>query len=598
MTCHSKVLSLGSRIAYLLTLASTHNHLNHVTIMETVYRDLPIDPRENEFRLLTIVSAPADAKSQCHISTASLLHVRQILDHSGTDAAAVVATLIAKRIGTDSVRTDAELRFTWGDFAALSYVWDDPTEISLAQVNGVDTQITKNLADALRWLRQTGDFCDKFKLWVDGLCINQAENAECGQQVASMRQYYSIAWSVVGYLGLASDHSRQALALMRDLADLSHDQCIALANQLSGLDSCNAMSESWYALSRFVCRPYRTRLWIMQELALGGDKTLFCCGADTISWSVISRAMDAIHGPLWLAKHTANELGSSYEQQQPRLREVDNALYHIKRDLETLADCKALSQAPQFVKMIEISSFSHCTDPRDRVYGMLGVVDWDVAMRIDPNYMLEADEVFMRVAEAHLEAHCNVEFLRAANLWGTSASPSWASDWTWTGRLRDSRPDDNIGPAMGARRPNDNLKRRSYTARLGLPFTPPKRSGRLLQCKAAFSDVVDGLGTNQMIEMNRPSIVQPRATHSAYGDFQATACQLDNCLYADRRRVIGKVITLLNPPLDIDDAKAQFAELGWERFLNDIDFCHRWVDWCKCNESLLVGGVEFKHYLS
>ena len=71
-------------------------------------------------------------------------------------------------------------RFTWGDYAALSYVWGKPKDgLREIMLNGRLVRVTANLEAALRVFAGVGEFAvgGAYKLWVDAVCINQADDA-------------------------------------------------------------------------------------------------------------------------------------------------------------------------------------------------------------------------------------------------------------------------------------------------------------------------------------------------------------------------------------------------------------------------------------
>ncbi|KAJ9637159.1 hypothetical protein H2199_007445 [Coniosporium tulheliwenetii] len=72
-------------------------------------------------------------------------------------------------------------------YETLSYVWGDPTVTKPIFVDGGETQITTNLEDALRHLR---DPDNALTVWIDALCINQASDEEKQHQVGMMREIY------------------------------------------------------------------------------------------------------------------------------------------------------------------------------------------------------------------------------------------------------------------------------------------------------------------------------------------------------------------------------------------------------------------------
>jgi hypothetical protein len=81
-------------------------------------------------------------------------------------------------------------------YEALSYVWGDqvfPEKLNLLPTGHLE--ITRNLAIALQQLR---DQHRPRKLWVDVVCINQADKAERGSQVMLMAKIYRSATCVLG----------------------------------------------------------------------------------------------------------------------------------------------------------------------------------------------------------------------------------------------------------------------------------------------------------------------------------------------------------------------------------------------------------------
>jgi hypothetical protein len=84
-------------------------------------------------------------------------------------------------------------RYSWGDYVALSYTWGDPTKTKEIFVNGKSVQVTVNLEHALRILRNKLPMRVGVRLWVDALCVNQADVEEKNLQVQRMRDIYKQA---------------------------------------------------------------------------------------------------------------------------------------------------------------------------------------------------------------------------------------------------------------------------------------------------------------------------------------------------------------------------------------------------------------------
>ncbi|KAF2423735.1 heterokaryon incompatibility, partial [Tothia fuscella] len=85
------------------------------------------------------------------------------------------------------------------EYDALSYTWgtEDKTETILC--NGVELPITANLFQALRMLRPSAK--ERRYLWVDAICINQADESEKSDQVWNMLHIYQTARKVMAWLG-------------------------------------------------------------------------------------------------------------------------------------------------------------------------------------------------------------------------------------------------------------------------------------------------------------------------------------------------------------------------------------------------------------
>jgi len=101
------------------------------------------------------------------------------------------------------------------EYHALSYTWGDPTPTELVLLDGKYLGITANCASALRRLmRGKGGML----IWVDSICINQAETPaaleERSKQVALMDSIYRNAVQVDVHLGegdAASDTACEAI---------------------------------------------------------------------------------------------------------------------------------------------------------------------------------------------------------------------------------------------------------------------------------------------------------------------------------------------------------------------------------------------------
>jgi len=148
-------------------------------------------------------------------------------------------------------------------YEALSYVWGDPDHTVPITVNGTDFPTTYNLHLALERLVLS----DRVRIvWVDAVCINQADLEERVEQVSQMRYIYQKAQKVLAFLGSPFDGINLAIDYLLAAAKSSstHVQS-GLVPYLSvgGLDA-NSTDLSCY-LVQFFRLPWWTRMWTVQE---------------------------------------------------------------------------------------------------------------------------------------------------------------------------------------------------------------------------------------------------------------------------------------------------------------------------------------------
>lgn len=99
-------------------------------------------------------------------------------------------------------------------YYALSYAWGPPVFTHKIYSEEGSIQVTKNLWEALRHYREA----DRIKtLWVDAVCINQANVLERSQQIFLMRE----SKRVLIWLGLESPSVLPAFEFIKRIVDLA-----------------------------------------------------------------------------------------------------------------------------------------------------------------------------------------------------------------------------------------------------------------------------------------------------------------------------------------------------------------------------------------
>ncbi|TVY48619.1 Heterokaryon incompatibility protein 6,OR allele [Lachnellula cervina] len=321
------------------------------------------------------------------------------------------------------------------DYEALSYTWGDVNDTRSIEVEGSSrvVSITSNLHLALKYLRFEHE---ERTLWVDALCINQADLKERTHQVSRMKSIYGQASQVVVWLGEAWEGCDTAMEFLRTLAEdksLHLDPAQEPSISVHGLDT-NSSQLCSHIIHLFNL-PWWKRTWTVQEFVLA-QKLVFQCSRYLITREMMmmanvnfwSHRKDCCMRQIYLEAPDIILASNIIES----FRKLDNLDYITKRRKQ--GSCNILDAITLFANRRE------ATDPRDKLYGMLGLGTGDYADLVDVDYMLAADEVCEAVVIKSVERTGKLEFL--SHLFGgqNPKLPSFIPDWTRsfaTGGARD-----------------------------------------------------------------------------------------------------------------------------------------------------------------
>jgi len=102
-------------------------------------------------------------------------------------------------------------------YSALSYCWEGQIPDCSVLCAGKVLYVTKNCWTAMIKLRQPQD---PVTLWIDSICINQANVAEKSAQVTMMGDIYKKADQVIVWLGEWDQTTYKAVEIIRDLGNM------------------------------------------------------------------------------------------------------------------------------------------------------------------------------------------------------------------------------------------------------------------------------------------------------------------------------------------------------------------------------------------
>ncbi|KAK0103785.1 hypothetical protein ONS95_005787 [Cadophora gregata] len=300
-------------------------------------------------------------------------------------------------------------------FEALSYTWgsaESPVDIFIGEFGYATLSVTRNLADALPYLR----YPDKPRvLWIDAICVNQQDVDERSSQVKRMASIYSHATRVLIWLGPQSTDSDIAIDSLERIASKYHVNWMTWEIEPIDKDgSWWATPEEMLPLSdvqfwsilNLISRDWFERLWILQEAHLANKDALVVCGKDTMLWNSVRKAMFCIR-----KKPYPSYIYAEFSERLGHILGV-----FLEKDVY------------RFCALIDDTRFCKYTDPRDRVYGILGLLDEKHQLGIEPDYTKTVCEVYKDAAWKHVESTDTLEILCKVEFHNTEGLPSWAPD--------------------------------------------------------------------------------------------------------------------------------------------------------------------------
>ncbi|KAI1768173.1 HET-domain-containing protein [Hypoxylon sp. FL1150] len=326
-------------------------------------------------------------------------------------------------------------------YEALSYTWGDPTGRVTIKLDGCSFKVTRNLAAALRRLRAKKGYR---YLWVDAICINQADEQERNSQVALMGLIYRLAEQVLIWLGREADGSKGAMKLIDNISDIGVEESDVIASLMN-----EAHHAKWQNVARLFDRSYWRRVWVRQEVALAKGIVVLC-GDQMMSWDAL------IEAAIFLNENTAN-----FEHIALEITRYTSG-YHDAIGMDILRE-KILkdNQVPLEDVILHLRQ-CECTDQRDKVYGALGLVGPEVDVVVD--YGLDKVTIYTNAAMTAIKSTNSLNTICACqNLNRSSGLPSWVPDlevdWT-THKLRRTENIDTLGSAGGFAKPVYSFRRR------------------------------------------------------------------------------------------------------------------------------------------
>jgi hypothetical protein len=312
------------------------------------------DPKELDRSQYRVESTGGDpyAHVQLPMGNSTTIRLLEILPAASEDDTAIISCKLHLASMSDS-------------YVALSYMWGTEEGQMAIELNGIKVNVRRNLWDFLHQARIDQRTDGTLMLWIDALVIQQNMVSERNHQVALMGSIYSRAKSVLIWLGVESE----PLMCFEHLDEIEDD--------LSWYTYFSRRQKTEEELNLFINHEYWSRAWILQECVLPNTLQLRCRSRRIPGTSLhkLHHYLGAKTGTISATSNpffTVFEARINWHQGKPGTRNV-----------EPFGDIKPA-----------------CSDPRDRIYSKLSIMD--NSMGLVPDYNKSSLELFIRLADSYI----------------------------------------------------------------------------------------------------------------------------------------------------------------------------------------------------
>jgi len=305
------------------------------------------------------------------------------------------------------------------DYSAISYTWGEQPEFSRnleIRCDG-DTSYLSITHDVDVLLRRLWTLNVLHYIWIDAICLNQADSIEKAQQVPLTGRVLGEAKAVHIWIGSEDPMTTKLFTFLQEAsllpelekAEMARQVAILMKNISGGPDNLHGFVHFF----NFSNRPWFSRRWVIQETCLARKATVHC---GSYSIPLPSLVLAAI-----------------------RVQTLDISSYQIK----VMANLHKPATKLTMLELLWQFHEAQCLEPKDRITALFGLVSDGHRFHLD--YTAQWTELYKNVVSGILSLGDNetrlqvmlhlFEFGSIALPEGT-AYPSWVPDWS-TSRRRD-----------------------------------------------------------------------------------------------------------------------------------------------------------------
>jgi len=294
-------------------------------------------------------------------------------------------------------------------FFALSYTWDSQQRDRDLICDALTLKVSRNVRTVLPYLFQHLGPVD---IWIDAVCINQDDESEKNTQVPMMHEIYTKTSKTIVWLGESDSNIDEAMKIIPILIPII---TVSKNNQEALPDRASPV---WTGIHSLLSKSWFDRVWIFQEAVLPNNVEMMC-GPNILPLDAMIKLILALRNASlldWVKGGTlttpAGVMRLSY--------------------IEIYRRWRGIGEHFSFAALVDMGSKWSSFDPRDKIYGLLGLAEDSVRAEITVDYQNKSSrDLSLEVVKHEVANEPTVVILHlSCNRPRASDLPSWCPNFT------------------------------------------------------------------------------------------------------------------------------------------------------------------------
>ena len=318
------------------------------------------------------------------------------------------STLLSASQPQDSCRLRRVALSDTPSYVALSYHWGDTSQTFPVLLNDVKFHITQSVHAVLQLFRKStaaaesdaqkypASILGNEPLWIDAVCINQANVAEREAQVAVMRSIYASASRTLVWLGYPSSNSYSSELAMSWLDSIAKGSLQDFLHKPKEIRIRLWKSQAWSAVCDLLNQPWFRRRWVVQEASVSREVWVVY-GTRGMQWE---RFSDAVERCAYLWNDISQRPATPTADVLPTFGITQLRLRNSQGKMST-----------NLLELLIRFRRSDSTRFEDRIFALLGLCEPHELDANRPDYSIGPAQVLKRFALAYIRIFKNLNIL-------------------------------------------------------------------------------------------------------------------------------------------------------------------------------------------